>query len=468
VTLLKAIMPAGTPRLAEVQMNWRVLAFSGVLALVTGCLFGLAPVLHASRASLAATLESGARGAGRAISERLRSSLAVAQIALAVLLVIAAGLLIRSLWSLSSAHPGFRSEQIVTARISPNASVCEDAERCLAFYRRLEDEARRVPATSDAALVSTLPLAGTIAKRSLELEDLTDAATNAPLFWLSAITPAYLRVMDIPVHAGRAFTEADRSGPVPVALMAEAAAARFWPGESAVGKQIRFVGEPSWRTIVGVVGDVRGHDLTSDVPGFIAGMVYVPYTTAATQEDGQIPTEMTLVLRTSMDAPRVEAELRTMMTALSREVAVSDVKAMREYLADSVAAPASTTWLFAIFGGIALVLGSIGVYGVVSFLVSRRTREIGVRVALGATTGAVSWLVLREGVKVSAVGTACGVAGALAVSRLLASELHGVSPFDPATYAAVVLIVAAVTLLACYVPMRRATSVDPLTALREP
>ena len=467
VAVLKAIMPPGTPRLAEVQMNWRVLAFSGALAVVTGCLFGLAPVLHASRTSLAGMLESGARGAGRAISERLRSSLAVAQIALAVLLVIAAGLLIRSLWSVSSADPGFRPEQVVTARISPNASVCDDAGRCLAFYRRLEDEARRVPATSAAALVSTLPLAGTIAKRSLELEDLDDTAANAPLFWMTAVTPDYLRVMEIPVHAGRGFTEADRSGPAPVALMAEAAAARFWPGESAIGKQIRFVGEPQWRTIVGVTGDVRGHDLTSDVPGFIAGMVYVPYTTAATQEDGRIPTEMTLVLRTPMDASRVEAELRMLMAGLSREVAVSDVKAMREYVAESVAAPASTTWLFAIFGGMALVLGSIGVYGVVSVLVSRRTREIGVRMALGATKRSVSWLVLREGAKVSALGTVCGVAGALALSRFLASELHGVSPSDPATYATVVSIVAGVTLLACYVPMRRATSVDPLTALRD-
>ena len=465
--LLKGILPGGTPRLDEVELNWRVLAFSGALAVFTGMLFGLAPVLHASRVNLTSMLGSGARGAGRAVPERLRSALAVAQVALAVLLVIAAGLLIRSLWSLTSVDPGFRAEQIVTARISPNASVCEDALRCLAFYRRLEDEARRLPASSGVALVNTLPLAGAVAKRSLELEDIEDSAGSEPLFWLTVVSPEYFRVMDVRIHAGRGFTGDDESG-APVAVLAEAAAARFWPGKSPLGRQIRFVGEPQWRTVVGVAGNVRAHDLTRDVPGWIAGMVYVPYNGAATQEDGRIPVEMTLVVRTTMDASQAERELRGLVAGLSREVAVSDVRTMREYLADSIAAPASATLLLVVFAGLALVLGSIGVYGVVSFLVSRRTREIGVRVALGARGSTIAWLVLREGVKVSVAGTICGIAGALAASRVLASELHGVSSTDPAIYAGVTLIVAAVTLLACYVPVRRATAVDPIAALREP
>jgi putative ABC transport system permease protein len=400
------------------------------------------------------------------VSEHLRRSLAVAQVGLAVLLVIASGLLIRSLWALSSIDPGFRSAQVVTARISPGASLCDDTARCLAFYQRLEQDVRAIPGVSGAALVSTLPLGGRVAKRSLQLEDFEGGAESAPLFWLNAVTADYFRVMDIPILAGRGLTAADVAGGPRVALIAEAAARRFWPEEPAVGKQIRFVGETEWRTIVGVAADVRAYDLTRDVPAWITGTIYVPYTAAATHEDGRIPEEMTLLVQTATDGS-LGTTLRGVTAALSREVAVSDVRPMRQYLSDAVAAPASTTWLFVIFGGLALVLGSIGVYGVVSFLVSRRTREIGVRVALGASPAAVAWMVLREGAKVGAIGTACGSAAAFALSRSLANQLYGVSPSDPATYLGVAVVVSVVTLLACYVPMRRATAVDPLVALRE-
>ena len=467
VELLKFLLPADTPRLVEVGLNWRVLAFTGGLAVFTGCLFGFTPALHASRAGLARVIGSANRGDSGSVSDRLRRSLTVAQIALAVLLVIAAGLLIRSLWTLSTVDPGFRSEQVVTARINPNASLCGEPAQCLAFYRELEQQARSIPGATGTALVSTPPLGGAVAKRSLLLQDfVVPPGEPAPLFWMNVVTPDYFEVMGIPAHAGRLFTRADLSGHS-VAIVPAATARRFWPEGSAVGKQIRFVGELEWRTVIGVVADVRAYNLTSDAPSFIAGTVYVPYTPRATQEDGRIPAEMTLVVRTPSDLPRVGAALRDLVFEFSREVAVSDVKSMRRYLSDAIAAPLSTTVLFMTFAGLALTLGGVGVYGVLAFLVSKRTREIGVRVALGARTSDIVWLIMKEGVKFCAAGIALGIAGALAASRSLSSELHGVSAADPATYAGVSFVVVIVTFLACYVPTRRALRVDPQVTLRD-
>ena len=355
----------------------------------------------------------------------------IAQIALAVVLVIAAGLLVRSLEALSTVDTGFQPEGVVTARINPNASVCHEPARCLAFYRELEEHARAIPGVRAVALAGTPPLGGAVTKRNFEIDVPTE---RAPLFWLNVVTADYFRVMDIPVQAGRAFTSADLSG-APVVAVAAASARRFWPAESAIGKRIRFVGEQEWRTVVAVVADVRAYDLTRDVPGWIEGMAYVPYTHKATQEDGRIPSEMTLVVRTVSNRALFGADLRRTLAGLNREVVVSDVKSMQDSLAESIATPSSTAWLFTIFAGLALLLGSIGVYGVLSFLVSKRTREIGVRLALGAQTGDITWLIMKEGVKVGVTGIVCGVAGAAALSRALSSELHGISPLDPMTYA---------------------------------
>jgi predicted permease len=462
--LLKLIVPPDTPRLADVQVNWRVLAFSGAVSVLTGCLFGLAPVLHVCRASLSRILEAGGRGGVRSIPQALRRSLAIVQIALAVLLVIAAGLLVRSLDSLSSVDPGFERGNLTTARINPNTSICSEPARCLAFYREVEQHVRALPGVTAAALTATPPLGGTVLKRNLEIDVPTQ---RAPLFWLNVVTFDYFRAMDIAVAAGRNFTAADLSGGAPVVAVAAATAERFWPGENAVGKRVRFVGEQEWRTVVAVVADVRAFNLTRDVPGWIVGTAYVPYTPRATQEDGRIPTEMTLVIRTASDPSQLGPALRRLITGLNSEVVVSDIRTMGDYVAESMATPASTASLFGLFAALALVLGSIGVYGVLSCLVSRRTREIGVRLALGAQTSDISWLVMKEGIAVGAAGIACGVTGAAVLSRALASELHGVSPLDPMTYASVVVVVALVTFVACYLPTRRAIRVDPLTALRD-
>ena len=465
--LLKATLPTDMPRLMDVHLDWRVLVFTGALAILTGFIFGLAPALQSSRVTTAESLKSGGRGAAVSVSQRLRSTLVVVEVAFAVMLVLSAGLLVRSFWAISHTNPGFKSEHLLTARITPNESFCEDAARCLTFYRSVVNEAQASPGVAGAALVNTLPLGGRITKRNVDIEEHVAApGENAPLFWLDVVTPNYFRVMGISALAGREFNDADEAGSA-VAVVTASTARRYWPGENAVGKRMRLLKEKDWRTVVGVIPDVRAFDMQSSEPEWIEGTAYVPYNSSATLEDGRVPAEMTIAVRTNLDAAQVESTLRRVVSGLNPEVPVSEMKTMREVVSEAVATPASTSSLFATFASLALVLGMIGIYGVLTFLVSKRTREIGIRVALGARRQDVLWLVMREGAKFSFAGIALGLAGAMAVTRLFASELYGVSPMDAATYCSVTGAMAAVTLLACYVPTRRAMRVDPLTALRE-
>jgi putative ABC transport system permease protein len=468
VALLKTTLPADTPRLMDVHLDWRVLIFTGGLAVVTGLVFGLAPALQLSRSPLSESLNSGGRGAAASVSQWLRNSLAIAEVAFAVLLVISAGLLIRSFWALSHVDPGFQAEQIVTARITPNQTFCNDAERCLAFYRSVLERAKSSPGVSGAALVNTLPLGGRVTKRSFDLEDFSNlpAKTTQPLFWLDVVTPEYFRVMGISLVAGRWFTEADESGGPPVVVIAAATASRFWRGGDVVGKHVRFVGEKEWRTIVGVVADVRAYDLQNSVPSFMRGTAYVPYTSKATLEDGSMPAEMTIAVRTASDGQEAGVTLRHIVNGLAPEVPVSEIRAMRAVVSEAASTPASTTFLFTAFAGVALVLGIVGVYGVLAFLVSKRAREMGIRMALGAQRSDVLWLVMKEGAKFSLAGITLGLAGAFALTRLLASQLYGVGPKDGVTFSAVAIVMAMVTLAACYIPARRAMKVDPMVALR--
>jgi putative ABC transport system permease protein len=465
--LLKAALPADTPRLADAHIDWRVLVFTGGLAILTGLLFGLAPALHSSRAALAQSLNAATRGASVSISNRLRGALAIAEVAFAVLLVIAAGLLIRSFVALSRVDPGFRAERVLTARVTPNEAFCSDPSRCISFYRELLDRMKAVPGVNSVAVVNTLPLGGRVAKRSLEIENEAMPPGEAmPLFWMDVVTPDYLRVMKIPVVAGRGFNSADDSGNPPVALVTAATARRFWPGRSPIGSHVRLSGDNDWRTVVGIVSDVRAYDLQKNVPDWINGTIYFPYATNSTLEGGRVPSDMTLVIQTSLEESQLQNALRSTIAGLSPEVPASEVKTMRAVVSESVSTPASTTVLFGAFAALALVLGLIGIYGVLSFLVSRRTREIGIRLALGAQRRDVLWLVMKEGAKFSLIGISLGLASALGITRLLASELYGVSPADPVTFLAAAVLMTTVTLLACYIPTRRAMQVDPLVALR--
>jgi len=466
LALLKTWLPADTPRLAEAQVDWRVLLFTGALTILTGFSSGLAPALQSLRTSATQALRAGGRDGSLPLSRRLRGALVIGEVASAVLLVIAAGLFIRSFWSLSHVNPGFEADKLLTARLTPNQSYCADPERCVTFYRSLLEELQAMPAVSSAAVVNTLPLGGRVAKRTFDVEGyLPPSGQNSPLFWLHAVSPDYFRAMGIPVVSGRDFAGSDQAG-APVAVVTLATARRFWPNQNAVGKHIRLLGDSDWRTVVGVVADVRSYDLERDIPSWMAGVAYLPYNSAATLEDKRLPSDMTLVLRSGADRSQIAKSLRETVAALNPEMPVSELKTMSAVVSDASATSRSTTLLFSIFAALALTLGAIGIYGVLSFLVSNRTREIGIRMAVGAQRRDVLWTVLKEGGKFSLSGIALGAAGAFLLTRGLSSQLYGVSATDPATFAAVPLVIAMVALLACYLPARRATRVDPMTALR--
>ena len=251
-----------------------------------------------------------------------------------------------------------------------------------------------------------------------------------------------------------------------MAVITAETARRFWPNQNAVGKHIRLLGDKDWRTIVGVIPDVRAYDMQHTAPKWIGGTAYVPYNPAATLEDRRVPAEMTIAIRTTADNSDIATMLRTAVASLNQEAPVSEVKTMGTVVSEAASTPRSTTLLLVAFAGLALTLGIIGVYGVLSFLVANRTREIGIRMALGAQKCNVLLLVMKEGAQFSFMGIAFGMAGAFVLMRVLSGELYGVSATDPLTFCSVAILVAAVALVACYVPARRAMRVDPMVALR--
>jgi len=468
LSALKSLLPSDTPRLLDVHVDWRVLVFTLGLAVLTGLAFGMAPALEASRTALTESLNAAGRGAAVSISRRLRGSLATAEIALSIMLVIAAGLLIRSFRALSRVDTGFRPERLLTARITPDQSFCSDPQRCLAFYRDMVDRVRTQPGISSAAVVNTLPLSGRVAKRSFDIENFSSpsSAQSQPLLWLDVVSSDYFRVMAVPLISGRWFNESDESGGPPVVVISATTAKRFWEDGDPVGKHVRFVGENEWRTVVGVVVDVRAYDLQNNEPDFMKGTAYVPYTPAATLEDGRLPAEMTIAVRTTSNNPETANRLRNTLARSAPNIPITEFRSMRTVVSEATSTSESTTILFVGFAAVALVLGIVGVYGVLSYLVSRRRREMGVRMALGAQRRDVLWLVMKEGAKFAAGGIALGVGGAFLLARLLASQLYGISPLDAITYISVAVLVSIVTLAACYVPARRAMAIDPIIALR--
>ncbi len=471
VAWLKLILPANTPRLAAVAIDWHVLAFTAAIALLTGIIFGFAPAVHASSIELTESLKNGGRLSGAARSTRLRSILAIGEIAVAVVLVIGAGLMIKSLWELSHVNPGFSPESIVTARITPNESFCQSFLRCQSFYADLQSRVLALPGVSGAAFVNVLPLNGRMDGFAASLEDHPrDPRDPAPVIFESVITPDYLRVMGIPVLRGRGFDGAD-TGPQSqaVALVTESTARKYWPNQDPIGKHIKPVFDTNWTTIVGVVGDVNEISLASRWPDWIDGGIYSPFGNAARvgSRHGRLqPTEMTLVVRTSTSQANYADLLRRTVASLNPEVPVSEVQTLRAIVTESVSAPRSTMALFMIFAALALVLGTVGIYGVVSYSVAQRTSEIGVRMALGAQRRDVLRLVMGHGTRLALVGVAAGIAGAFAATRAMSSLLYGVTATDPLTFIAVAVLLAAVTLAASYIPARRAMRVDPMVALR--
>ncbi len=469
LSILKSMLPADMPRLAEVTVDARVLLFTAVLSVLTGIVFGLVPAGGTSNLDLTKTLKTGERG-GISGSHRLSSLLVMGEVGVSVVLVIAAGLLVKSLWNLSNANPGFRSDHILTARITPNQSFCDDAGRCLTFYRDLLDRVRALPEVKDVAAVNGLPLGGDWETVPSDVEGRPTApGAHVPMLMERVCTPEYLHIMGIPLLQGRGLTEADEAASAQrVALISKATAERYWPGKSPIGEHIKPRWLKDWWTIVGVVGDVQEFTMTRAMADWIDGEFYVAYGSHAVRDRGPEapPAELTLVIRTSEEQSQLGEQLQTIVSSLNGDVPVSEVAMLRGWLREAVAPTRSTASLFAIFAGLAVALGAVGIYGVISYSVAQRTREIGIRMALGARREEVLLLVVGQGAKLAALGVAAGLAAAVLLTRLMTSLLYGVGAADPLTYAAVGILLMFVAIAASYVPARRAMRVDPMVALR--
>jgi putative ABC transport system permease protein len=471
LSILKATLPPDTPRLADVALNGQVLGFTALLAILTGVIFGLVPALGASKVDMTATLKSGGQRSATGGNHRASKLLVVGEVAVSMILVIAAGLLVKSLWILSGTSPGFRSERVVTARITPNESFCEVPGRCLAFYNELLDRTRALPGVRDVAAVNGLPLGGgaEIFPIVVEAQPSPEGA-RVPMFWEKIITPDYLRIMNIPLLRGRGFTGADAAPEAQaVVIVSKSTAEHFWPGKDAVGEHIRAKWEPNaWRTVVGVVGDVREYNIRSDSASWIDGVMYTPYGPHAIRGSGADapPAEMTLVIATAGDQVQIAGELKNTVASLNHDVPVSQISPLKRWIAEAMAEPRSTSALFAVFAALALLLGAVGIYGVISYSVAQRTREIGIRMALGARRQEVLLLVVGQGAKLALAGVVIGIAGGLMLTRLMSGLLYGVHATDPLTYVVVAILLMLVALAACYIPARRAMRVDPMVALR--
>jgi predicted permease len=463
VRALLLLIPDGMPRVTEVAIDARVLAYTMVTALATGLGFGLAPALRASRPTLQAVLGATRNAGGTAARRRLSELLVVGQIALGVVLVAGAGLLIKSFWRLHQVELGFRPEQVIAADIPIPAFPSDSVVRGRAFFDRVLEQVREIPGVRSAAVASVLPFGGVGSMQSSFAADIeahpVPPGGSVPMLVRTVVSDDYFRTLGIPLLRGRGFTLADRDSTPTVAAVDELTAQRLWPNADPLGQRFKPVWVKPWVTVVGVVGTVKRDSLNS------AGEVSV-YLSTRNTAGSLFPTQMTLVLRIDADAPALTSRLRAAVASVDPTVPVKAVRPVADLVSDSAARARFTMLLLATFAAVALALGAVGVYGVVAYTVARRTREIGVRMALGARASDVLTMVLREGGTLAAAGVALGIAGALAASRVLAGFLFGVTPTDTAVFVSVPAVLGIVALGACVIPARRAARVDPVTALR--
>ena len=470
LSLFKLVLPRDAPGLANVYIDPRVVLFAALLAVTTGLAFGLLPAWITSRLNLAATLRSAGQRTTSGSGGRINAALIAAEVSLAVVLAVSAGLLVKSLWALAHVNPGFSPEHILTVPISPDHSLCEERSRCIALYSQLLQEAQSIPGVSAVTATDGLPLSGEFPYLPVELQghQLNPSETLAPLFWAGAVTPGYFNLMRIPLVQGRTFTAADSENSELVVVVSAATARRFWPGKDPIGQHLRPPsdwGNPPWRTVVGVVGDVRQYQVSTELPDWLHGVVYMPYPQSL-GSDRQLPSSMTMLVRTSRDPQYVAAEIRRLVQELNPNVPVGEMRTMDGIISSSKTQERSLMWLFLSFAGSAVLLAAIGTYGVVSFSTAQRMYEMGVRIALGANRRDLFGLVLRLSLRLVLAGLAAGVVLAVGATWTLRSFLYSVSTGDPLIFLSVALLLISVAIVAGFFPARRAAQVDPMTALR--
>jgi predicted permease len=461
IDALRAANPGDAAKFApgwyQLGINLPVLLFTLGLSLFSGIVFGLAPALQVSKPNVNDSLKEGSRQTTGS-SHRLRSSLVVFEVALSLVLLVGAGLLTRSFLSLLKTDPGFNPDHVMTMNLVLPAAKYKDQPARAAFYNDLVQRVKTQPGVESAAVVNYLPLGGANSSDSYLVEGEAEPAPgDENLGRYRVATPDYFRTMDISIARGRAFTDQDKAGAPPVVIVNETLARKHWPGKDPIGKRIRFYGplaEAPWMQVVGVVEDVK-HEL--DLP--VTPEYYLPH--------AQDPwSAMVLVARTKVDPASTASALRQQVWAIDKDQPVFDVRTMQEVRSTSVALYSFSSVTLAIFAGVALLLASVGIYGVMAFAVTQRTQEIGIRMALGARAVDVLKLVVTHGMKLALIGMVLGLGGAWALTRFIANLLVGVNATDLLTFSLVSLCLLVAAFVACYLPARRATKVDPLVALR--
>jgi predicted permease len=457
VDALRQLSAVNMPRAQEVGLDLRVLGFALFISLFTGVAFGLAPAAKASRPDLNATLKEGGRGSQGGVRNRVRSGLIVSEVALALMLLVGAGLLLNSFFRLSMVSPGFNPQQALTMELSLPETKYAEAARRTAFFAQIVEGIEALPAVNSAGLAVSLPLAGGGPPDAFFT---INGRVGGPQPGYAAdfdfCTPHYFRAMGIPLIRGRPFNERDPTSAAPVAIINEALAREYFPNEDPLGQHITQENN-SWE-IVGIVGDVRASGLAEKV----RPLVYRPQSFGSAYWN----IRANLVVRTSLSPRGMAESIRQVILGVDPDQPVANVRTMEGVIAASVLQRRFILMLLGLFAGAALLLAAIGLYGVIAYAVSQRTREIGIRIALGATRQNVLSLVLGQGMKLALIGVGVGVAAAMALTRVMRNLLYEVKPTDPLTFACVAILLLGVALLACWLPARRATRVDPMEALR--
>jgi predicted permease len=456
--VVRTVNPGNIPRLEIIGIDGAVLAFTFGVSILTGIVFGIAPALRAARVDLNTALKAGGRssqgdGGLTTSRRRLRSLLVVSEVALSLMLLIAAGLLIRSFVRLQQVPPGFNPENVISMRLGVSGRQFPNREAAVEFFRQFGDRIAAVPGVKSRGAVTSLPFTSAVGWGSINVEGFTPQPGQELQVDQRATTPDYFRTMEIPLIKGRYFTDFDTvANAQPVVIVDDKFAARFWPNEDPIGKHVW--GDPKRpATIVGVVGTVKQYGL--DIEGRI--VVYRP-------SPGLLSYQ---VARTSTEPAAAAAAIVRAIQSLDPTIPVYDVRTMEDRMKDSMARQRFSTLMLGAFAVFALILAIVGVYGVMSYLVTQGTHDIGVRMALGAPRSTIVGLVLRHGMELTGAGILAGLVGAVLLTRVMAGLLFGISATDLATFSAVPLILAAVALVASYIPARRATRVDPVVALRD-
>ena len=457
VNFLESIGTKVIPELANVAIDLRVLGFTAAISLASGVVFGMAPAAQISIGSLADALRAGGRTApdigGR---KTFRDALVVSEMALALVLLIAAGLLMNSFRHLRAVHPGFDASNVLTADISMPVAKYARGEQRARFMREVLAALRQLPGVSYAGAVSVLPESSNFNQMSTDIQGRVFAQADKPSLDQYDVTPDYFRELNIQLVDGRLFSQQDDRNHLNVALINQTAARRLWPGQNPIGAKIHTGADTEpWRTVVGVVGDVYQYGLDSQK----TMQLYYPY-----EQDSSF--DMTLLVRSDSNPSMLGSAVRQAVFSVDKDQPVSDIQPFDQVLADSLAGRRFSMFLLALFASGALALAAVGIYGVISYSVTQRTNEFGIRVALGAQSRDVLALVVRQSMLLILTGTVIGLAASFALTRLLSSLLFGVSATDLPTFAIVSLVLIAVAMLASFIPARRATKVDPLVALR--